>query len=237
MLVEARDVAKKYPGKWALDGVTFSADQGKVLGVLGENGAGKSTLFRIISGITRPTRGTVAIAGMPVSLETRKIVAYLPDINPFYEWMRVMEQMEFLASFYPEWDMNKTSELLAFLDVSPNDRIGELSRGQQAKLKMVYAFSWPSRLVLMDEPLGGIDPPTRKKVISTLFHEFRYGEQGIFICTHLVSEVEEFIEDVLYMKKGKIVLSDQADLLREKKGKSLTGIFEEIAEGRMRDEG
>ena len=237
MLVVARDVAKKYPGKWALDGVTFSADQGKVLGVLGENGAGKSTLFRTISGITRPTRGSVTIAGMPVGLETRKIVAYLPDINPFYEWMRVMEQMEFLASFYPQWDMNKTSELLAFLDVSPNDRIGELSRGQQAKLKMVYAFSWPSRLVLMDEPLGGIDPPTRKKIVSTLFHEFRYGEQGIIICTHLVSEVEEFIEDVLYMKKGKIVLSGQADLLREKKGKSLTGIFEEIAEGKVKNEG
>ena len=119
MLVEARDIAKKYPGKWALQGVTFSADQGKVLGVLGENGAGKSTLFRIISGVTRPTKGGVTIADMPVGLETRKIVAFLPDINPFYEWMRVMEQMEFLASFYPGWDMNKTRELLAFLDVSP----------------------------------------------------------------------------------------------------------------------
>ena len=229
MVVQVNDVWKKYPGKWALKGVTFSVGKGKVLGVLGENGAGKSTLFRIIASVTRPTKGDVRVADIPVGLETRKIVAFLPEVNPFYEWMKVMEQLEFLAAFYTGWDMDKSRELLKFLAIEDNVKIGTLSRGQQAKLKIVFAFSWPARLVLMDEPLGGIDPPARKKIINTLFSEFRFGEQTIVMSTHIVDEVEEFVEDVLYLKEGEIVLTGEADRLREEKGTSLVGIFEEIA--------
>ena len=229
MVVKVNDIWKKYPGIWALQGVTFSVDQGKVLGVLGENGAGKSTLFRIIASITRPSKGSVSVMDLPVGLETRKIVAFLPEVNPFYEWMKVMEQLEFLAAFYNGWDMDKSRELLKFLDLPDNVKIGTLSRGQQARLKMVFAFSWPAKVVLMDEPLGGIDPPTRKKIINIFFREFRFGEQTIIMSTHIVSEVEEFVEDVIYLKKGTIVLSGEADRLREEKGTSLVGIFEEIA--------
>ncbi|HUT62341.1 MAG TPA: ABC transporter ATP-binding protein [Anaerolineae bacterium] len=229
MLVQVHDVWKKYPGVWALKGVSFDVDKGKVLGVLGENGAGKSTLFRIIASITRPTKGMVTVRDMPVGLETRKIVAFLPEVNPFYEWMKVTEQLEFLASFYTGWDMNKSLELLKFLGIPDNVKIGTLSKGQQAKLKIVFAFSWAAELVLMDEPLGGIDPPARKKIINTLFSEFRFGEQTIIMSTHIVSEVEEFVEDVIYLKEGEIILSGVADHLREEKGTSLVGIFEEIA--------
>ena len=228
MVVQVTDVWKKYPGIWALRGVTFGVEQGKVLGVLGPNGAGKSTLFRIIASVTRPSKGTVQVMDIPVGLETRKLLAFLPEVNPFYEWMKVMEQLEFLASFYNGWEMDKSRELLKFLDLPDNVKIGTLSRGQQAKLKMVFAFSWPARVVLMDEPLGGIDPPTRKKIINTFFHEFRFGEQTIIMSTHIVSEVEEFLEDVIYLKEGTIVLSGEADRLREEKGTSLVGIFEEI---------
>ena len=108
MIVQVSDVWKKYPGIWALQGVSFTVETGKVLGVLGENGAGKSTLFRIIASITRPTKGTVTVMDKPVGLETRKLVAFLPEINPFYEWMKIMEQMEFLAAFYPGWDLDKS---------------------------------------------------------------------------------------------------------------------------------
>ena len=229
MMVEVNNVWKKYPGKCALQGVTFSVEKGKVLGVLGENGAGKSTLFRIIATVTRPSEGSVRVDGIPAGLNTRKIVAFLPEVNPFYEWMKVMAQMEFLAAFYPKWDMDKTRELLKFFDLTDNVKIGTLSKGQQAKLKMVYAFSWPSKVVLMDEPLGGIDPPARKKIVKTFFNEFRFGEQTFIMSTHIVDEVEEFVEDVIYMKEGKIVLSGQADQLREEKGTSLVGIFDEIA--------
>ena len=229
MFLTVEDVWKKYPGTWALKGVTLGAEKGRVLGVLGPNGAGKSTLFRIISTVTRPTRGRVTIDDVPAGLDTRKITAFLPEVNPFYEWMKVMEQMEFLAAFYDGWDMAKTRELLRFLDLPEKTKIGALSKGQQGKLKMAFAFSWPARLVLMDEPFGGIDPPTRKKILSTFFSEFRYGDQTIVLSTHIVNEIEEFVEDVVFLNKGEVAIAGSADRLREEKGKSLEGMFDEVA--------
>ncbi len=229
MFVEVNDVWKQYPGVQALAGVSFGVDKGKVLGVLGENGAGKSTLFRIMASVTKLTNGSVTIGGMPVGLDTRKITAFLPEVNPFYGWMRVAEQLDFLASFYPGWDSAKSRDLLTYFGLTEGAKIGTLSKGQVAKLKIAYAFSWPAQLVLMDEPLGGIDPPTRKKIVKSFFSEFRFDEQTIIISTHIVNEIEELIEDVIYLKKGDIVLSGSADRLREEKGASLEGIFEEIA--------
>ncbi len=229
MILKVHDVWKKYPGKWALQGVSFDVPKGKVLGVLGENGAGKSTLFRIIANITRPTKGSVTINGTKAGQKTRGMTAFLPDVNPFYDWMRVMEQMEFLTAFYDGWDMKKTQDLLKYLDIDENANIGTLSRGQKAKLKLVFAFSWPAKLVVMDEPLGGIDPPSRRKIINTLFSEFRFGEQTILMSTHLVDEIEEFVEDVIFLKNGELVLSGVADELREAMNTSLSGVFGEIA--------
>jgi ABC-2 type transport system ATP-binding protein len=228
MFVEVNNVWKKYPGVWALKGISFVVEKGKVLGVLGPNGAGKSTLFRIIATVTRSSKGSVIIGGVKAGLETRKITAFLPEVNPFYNWMKVMEQMEFLSVFYEGWDIAKTRELLRFLDLEENVKIGTLSKGQQAKLKIVLAFSWPAKLVLMDEPLGGIDPPTRKKIVRTFFNEFRVDEQTILMSTHLVNEVEEFVENVIFLRDGEIVLSGAADTLREQKGVSLEGMFDEI---------
>ena len=228
MFVAVKDVSKDYGSKLALDHVSFTAEKGRVLGILGENGAGKSTLFRIISSVTKPSGGSVTVEGRPVGLESRKITAFVPEINPFYDWMRVMEQLEFLSAFYEGWDMAKTKELLKFLGLPEKDKIGTLSKGQQVKLKMAFAFSWPAKLILLDEPLSGIDLVARKMIIGTLFNEYRYGEQTIMMSTHLVNEVEEFFEDVIYLRNGKIALSGSADNLREEKGKSLVGIFEEI---------
>lgn len=227
--IEVEDLWKRYPGTWALRGMTFQARKGRVLGVLGENGSGKSTLFRILAGITRPTRGTVRVLGLPPGPRAQRRLSYLPEVDPFYPWMRVGELLDFAAAFYPGWDPEKSRELLAFMGLSPDRKVGELSKGQRARLKVVVAFSWPSDLVLMDEPLGGIDPPSRKRILSALFSEFRYGEQTIVLSTHLVSEVEEFIEDVIYLRDGEITLMGEADRLRAERGKSLSELFEEVA--------
>ena len=229
MMVDVKNIWKRYPGSWALRGLFLEVDRGRVLGVLGENGSGKSTLFRILAGVTHPSRGEATIDGMAIGVETKRIVSYLPEIDPFYAWMRVSETLEFLSAFYPGWDMAKAEELVAFMGLSGDRKVGELSRGQRGRLKVVFAFSWPSALVLMDEPLGGIDPPSRKRILSGLFNEFRFGEQTIILSTHLVSEVEEFVEDVLYLHDGEAVLSGNADQLREERSKSLSDIFEEVS--------
>lgn len=227
--VEIEDLIKQYSGKWALRGISLNVLPGRVVGVLGENGSGKSTLFRILAGVTRPTSGKVRIDGMPVGIQTKRIVSYLPEIDPFYPWMRVGELLRFLSSFFPRWDYHRTSELLSLMNLPADEKVGALSRGQRGRLKVVFAFSWPSALVLMDEPLGGIDISSRKRILNALFGDYKNQEQTILISTHLVPEVEGYIEDVVYMRDGEFVLSGPVALLCEDTDKTLTEIFEEVA--------
>ncbi len=226
MMVSICDLWKRYLGAWALQGVSLNVEKGRVLGVLGENGSGKSTMFRILAGVTRPSKGTVQVMGKAVGVETKQHVAYLPEIDPFYDWMCIDEQMAFLSVFYPGWDMDKTRHLISFMGLDGNKKIGALSRGQKARLKVIFAFSWPSSLVIMDEPFGSIDPPSRRRMMDALFNEFRLGEQTILISTHLVDEIESFIEDVVFMKNGEVAISGSVEQVREEHGKSLSEVFE-----------
>ncbi len=183
-------------------------------------------MFRILAGVTRPTRGRALIGKHPAGFATKRIVSYLPEIDPFYSWMRVGEQLDFLSAFYPTWDARKARNLLEFMNLPGDRKVGALSRGQRARLKVVSAFSWSPEVVLMDEPLGGIDPPSRKRILDGLFNEFRRADQTILISTHLVSEVEPFIEDVLLLRDGEICISGRPDQLQQDYGKSLAEIFE-----------
>jgi len=228
-MIEIENLTKRYLTAAALRGVSMAVEAGRLVGVLGENGSGKSTLFKILAGVTRPTTGTVQIDGHSIGVETRAQTAYLPEIDPFYTWMRVAEQLDFLAPFYAGWDGAKSRVLLESLKLDADRKIGELSHGQRARLKVAAAFSWPSQVVLMDEPLGGIDPPSRRRILKALMSEFRYGQQTILISTHLVSEVEEYVDDVFYLRQGEVALSGQADALRSDRGQSLSEIFEEVA--------
>ena len=228
-IVEVQDLWKRYPGSTALRGVSLQVPRGVVLGVLGENGSGKSTLLRILAGVSRPSRGTVRVLGRdPRDAAVRRHIAFLPEVTPYDPWMRVRGLLDFLQPFYPGWDSQKARMLLDALQLDPDRRIGELSKGQQARLKLATAFAWPSDLVLLDEPLGGIDPPSRHRILHTLFSEFRYGEQTIVLSTHLVQEVEEFLETVVFLHHGEVALQGSADDLRARTGKSLLELFEEV---------
>ncbi len=228
MRVEIDNLWKRYRGTAALRGVSLSFEPGCVTGVLGENGSGKSTLFRIIAGVTHASDGTVRIDGVAVGSETRARTAYLPETDSFYPWMSVEEQLEFLSRFFAGWNVTKSRELLDFMSLTPGDRIAELSQGQRARLKIVAAFSWPSRLVVMDEPFNGIDPPSRKRILEVLIREYRVDSQSILISTHMVDEVEELVENVVYLHDGQVAISGRADDLRQEKGGSLSDIFEEV---------
>ena len=227
-MIAVENLWKRYFTTEALKGVSLQVGPGRLVGVLGENGSGKSTLLKILAGVTRATSGTARINGQEIGVDTRRATAYLPEIDPFYKWMRVNEQLDFLAPFFPGWDEAKSRALLETLKLDADRKVGELSHGQRARLKVVTAFSWPSQVVLMDEPLGGIDPPARRRILEALVSEFRYGDQTILVSTHLVSEVEEFLDEVFYLREGEVALSGQADALRTDRGKSLSEIFEEV---------
>lgn len=225
-MVCVEDLWKKYPGAWALRGVSLKVSRGRVLGVLGENGSGKSTLFRILAGVTRPTRGRARIGEVTTGFATKPVVSYLPEIDPFYSWMKVGEQLAFLSAFHDTWDPGRSRRLLEFMNLPEDRKVGALSRGQRARLKVVSAFSWSPEVVLMDEPLGGIDPPSRRRILDVLFNEFLGPEQTVLISTHLGSEVDPFIEDVLFLRDGEVYISGRSDELQQEHGKSLSEIFE-----------
>ena len=228
-MIEVENLWKTYPGGvTALRDVSLRVDQGRVLGVLGENGSGKSTLFKILAGVARPTRGTARIQGEDIDVRTRRIVSYLPEVSPFYDWMKVDEQLEFVSRFYPDWEHDKCRDLLALMRLNGDKKVGAMSDGQRARLKVAAAFSRPSTVILMDEPLGRIDPPSRKRIMEALLREYRVGEQAILISTHLVDEVEELIEDVIFLRDGEIALQGNADEMRSARSKSLCDIFEEV---------
>ncbi len=227
-MIEVKNLWKRYAGVTALGGISLTVDKGRVMGILGENGSGKSTLFKILAGVAHASEGSVSISGQSVGIQTRRITSYLPEVSLFYDWMHVAEQLEFLAAFFPGWDLDKSHELLSLMNVDRHRKIGALSDGQRARLKVVAAFSWPSELVLMDEPLGRIDPPSRRRILETLLSEFRVGEQTILIATHLVSEVEELLEEVAFLRHGEIVVSGNIEELRQQRGMSLSDMFEEV---------
>lgn len=227
-MLEVQGLTKRYGGSTVLRNVSFAVDRGRILGILGENGSGKTTLFKIVAGVTPASAGRVLLDGQEPGTRTRARTAYLPEVSPHYGWMRVREQLEFLSAFYEGWDMDKANGLLQFMGLDPEQRIGALSLGQRARLKTVAGFSWPSALALLDEPFGGIDPPARRRILQSLIREFRSGEQTILISTHLVDEVEELIEQVIFLRLGEVVIQGQTDELRAARGQSLSEMFEEV---------
>ena len=227
-MIEVQDVWKRYGGTSALCGVSLRFRAGCVTGLLGENGSGKSTLLRIVAGITRADRGRVSLFGEEVGLGSRRWTAYLPEIDPYYEWMRVGEQLDYLGAFHEGWDPARERDLLARMKLDRGSRVGGLSHGQRARLKIVAAFSWPSRLVVMDEPFNGLDPPSRRLILRSLTGELRSRGQTVLLSTHLVDEVEELVEDVVYLREGEVALAGDAAELRRDRGGSLSDIFEEI---------
>ena len=227
-MIEVRNLWKRYPGIWGLRDVSLQFEKGRVVGVLGENGSGKSSMFRILAGVSRPTRGEAMVDGDPAGVKTKGVTSYLPEVDPYYSWMTVGRLLEFLSGFYDEWDEGRVDGLMTLMDLKREAKIGGLSRGQRGRLKVVAAFGRPSRLVIMDEPLSGIDPPSRRRILEGVFREFRLDAQTILISTHIVSEVEPYIDDAVFLRKGEVALKGNADSLREEKGGSLSDIFEEV---------
>ena len=228
-MVEAEKITKRYGSTWALREVSVRETAGRVVGVLGQNGAGKSTFFRILAGLARPTQGEALVDGQTPSHLTRRFTSYLPEVDPYYGWMTIGQLLEFAGRFYQGWDSERARVLLDTMELSEDAVIDSLSRGQRGRLKIVVGFAWPSRLVLMDEPLSGIDQPSRRRILDGLFNQFKTAEQTILISTHLVYEVEPFVEDVIFFRDGEVTLQGEADTLKRDRNVDLSKLFEEVA--------
>lgn len=221
-------VTKSFGRLRAIDELSFTIREGAILGLLGPNGSGKSTMLKLIAGLYRPDSGLVTIDGEAPSPKTKAKIAYLPEIDYLYGWMSVQQTLEYVSAFYLDWDKARSEELVKFMGLELTARVSRLSKGMRARLKIVLAMSRSAPVVLLDEPLSGIDPTSRSRVLRAIVSEFRAESQTIVMSTHDVVESEALFDDVLFLKDGRVALTGEAESLREHRGKSIQELFEEV---------
>ncbi len=226
-LLLCNNLCKDYGKKKALKNVNLSLKKGKIIGLLGPNGSGKTTLIKIANGLLVPTDGEILIDNKKIGIETKKIVSYLPDCIGIPEWMRVEELIKFYGDFYKDFDNSKAYDMLDKLSIDKADKFKTLSKGNKEKVQLILVMSRNAELYLLDEPMGGVDPATRDYILNTIISN--YSENStVLISTHLISDVEQILDEVIFIKDGEIVLEDTVDNIREEKGKSIDEYFREV---------
>ncbi|SHE50022.1 ABC-2 type transport system ATP-binding protein [Caldanaerobius fijiensis DSM 17918] len=227
LILKATNLTKNYYSKKALKGINLEVEKGKILGLLGPNGSGKTTFMKIAAGILRPTSGQILIDGQKPGIYTKSIVSYLPDVNYLYKWMRIRDAINFFKDFYVDFDLEKSKRLLDFMKLDENDKVTSLSKGMLEKLHLTLVLSRNAKLYIFDEPLGGIDPNAREKIIDAIIDNIRE-DSSMIISTHLVRDIERLFDDVAFISDGEIILNGNAEELRTERNKSIDEIFREV---------
>ncbi len=224
-IIRTENLVKRYGRVKALNNLNIWIEKGSLVGLLGPNGSGKSTFMRLAAGQSRPTSGAVYVKGMVPGVETKRLVSYSPEENHLYSWMKVKEVVSFFKDIFPFFEEEKTWSMLDFMKLPPDRYISGLSKGMVARLKLAMALSWGAEVVLLDEPLSGIDPASREMITQGILMDFKKGENAMVITTHNVDEIELLLNRVIFLKEGELYLEGEPDQLREKYGYSLDQIF------------
>ena len=223
-LLDVKNLDKSFDNKEILKDVNFSISNGKIIGLLGKNGAGKTTLIKLINDLLIPTNGEILVNGKKVGVETKKVISYLPERTYLNKQMKVSEVIDYFKDFYEDFDDNKAKKLLKDMDLDINQRLVKMSKGMQEKVQLVLVMSRNADLYILDEPLGGVDPATRDYILDTILSNFNENA-SVIISTHLISDIERILDEVIFIDKGKIVLQSDADKLRNKEKSSIDEIF------------
>ena len=224
MLLEVKHVNKSFNNKEILKDVNIKIDGGKIVGLLGKNGAGKTTLIKLINDLLTPTSGEILVNGKSVGIESKKVISYLPERTYLNKQMRVYEVLEYFKDFYEDFDIDKAKKLLKDLDLDINERLSKMSKGMQEKVQLVLVMSRNADLYILDEPLGGVDPATRDYILDTILSNFKENA-SVIISTHLISDIERILDEVIFIDNGKVMLQSDADKLRNKEKSSIDEIF------------
>ena len=225
--LECRELSKRFGSVQALDGVTLSIAPGRVVGLLGPNGSGKTTLIKLATGLLTPSSGEVRICGALPGKETKAVVSYLPDRPCLPEWMSAEELMDYFADFFADFDRSRAADMMARLRLNPHMKYGQMSKGTREKVQLILVMSRRARLYLLDEPIGGVDPATRDYILDTIIRN--YDENAsVLISTHLISDVENVLDDVIFLREGRVTLQASVDDIRAQYGKSVDAPFREV---------
>ena len=226
-ILTINSLRKNYLLKPALTNVTMDLQPGRILGLMGPNGSGKTTLLKILSGLLQPSGGTFSIDGSSNTRDIKAAVSFLADRNTLYAWMKAEDAILYYADFFQDFDKAKAYEMLTFMKLEKGQRVKTMSKGMLEKLHLVLAFSRNAKVFLMDEPLAGVDPVAREKIVSTIIKTWSENS-SIIISTHLVTDIEPILNDIAFLHKGEIILSGDAEDLRVSRGKSIHQIYLDV---------
>ena len=223
-LLECIKVNKSYGKKKILKDVNLTIPRGKIIGLLGKNGTGKSTLIKLINDLLTPTSGEILVNGEEIGVNSKKIISYLPERTYLDKSMTVDKVIEYFEDFYDNFDSKKAKKLLKDLDLDTTQKLSKMSKGMQEKVQLVLVMSRKADLYILDEPLGGVDPATRDYILDTILTNFNDGA-SVIISTHLITDIERILDEVIFIDKGKIILQSDCDELRNKENGSIDEIF------------
>ncbi len=225
-LVEFKNVYKNYGRKEVLKDINIKIEKGKIYGLLGPNGSGKTTMIKLINDLLKPTSGEILVEGNIPGVESKKVISYLPERTYFNMNMKVTDLLDFFEDFYDDFNRTKALELLERLHINPDDKLKTMSKGTKEKVQLIVVMSRKADIYILDEPIGGVDPASRDYILETILSNFQDGA-SIIISTHLISDIEKILDDVIFINQGKIVLNKSADEIRTKNKKTIDELFRE----------
>lgn len=224
---ECKGLSKHFGSTQALEDVSFSIAPGRVVGLLGPNGSGKTTLIKLANGLLTPSEGEVLICGDHPGVESKAVVSYLPDKTCMPLWMNALQLMDFFQDFYQDFDRQRAENMLQRLGLDDRQRLRQMSKGTREKVQLIMVMSRKAKLYLLDEPIGGVDPATRDYILDTIIRNYD-PEASVIISTHLISDVEKILDEVLFINQGRIKLQASVDDIRQQYGKSVDEYFREV---------
>lgn len=227
-IIECKNLTKEYDGFRALNGLELAVPhKGGIVGLLGPNGSGKTTLIKLLTGLLTPTEGTVAIADKPVGVETKSIVSYLSDMHALNNNYTVRQEIEYFKDFFDDFDEEKALRMMRELGVDERKKVKALSKGTKEKLALILTLSRNAKLYVLDEPIAGVDPAARDYILQTILAN-KAQNATMLISTHLISEIEQYFDYIIFLKEGNVVLQGDREEICAREGKTIDGLFREV---------
>lgn len=226
-LLECKNLSKHYGRYPALSNINLQIDGGHIIGLLGPNGSGKTTFIKLIAGLLTPSSGELYLKEEPIGIESKKMISYLPDHTYLNDWMKVKEIIGFFTDFYEDFEAERAYDMLAKLNINPNSKLKTLSKGTKEKVQLILVMSRKADIYLLDEPIAGVDPAARDYILNTIISN--YDENAsILISTHLISDIENILDEVIFIQNGQIRMQTSVDDIRENENKSIDTLFREV---------
>ena len=226
-ILECRELYKSYGRTVALEDLNLTVEPGHIVGLLGPNGSGKTTLIKLANGLLTPSAGSILVDGMAPGKESHALVSYLPERTCIPLWMTTRQLLDFYEDFYGDFRRDRAEEMLAHLDIRMDQHIRQMSKGTREKVQLIVVMSRAAKLYLLDEPIGGVDPATRDYILNTIIGNYD-PQAAVVISTHLIADVEQVLDEVVFINRGKVVLQSSVDSIREEKGMSVDALFREV---------